>query len=844
MHVDVDTDPMSFIPNADVVTLNKPAANQAHSTHADLSYPFCQPSTRDNTTLDFYHLMLSCTFSFPKSQVFTVLTIQEPGKFMRESNQDYPMGRLVANVYRSWAFQQRDPIQEFKTDDGYPYWYNRENGQTYWERPLASEETVNTLKGGVVIDNGHDEMPTTAQAGDTGLGPHYNQGEFRKLMKNHHETEKEAEGRRHRVSRNIDTSKFDGTLPAVPDDFEMSAITGDEEDSPQHGQSTRGRVESGDSAAGSEFASPGRGVSPRIGTGNSVMRSRKGSNMSTASGMSTRNQSAMPGKRSALTTPRGNEMQSPASPSRKTSGQVGGGGTRSQSPLGDSGSQLMVPGVDPNVMANFSQTLSQMMTSVMSANTTPQDMIQLGMGMGLALLQSGVAQSVAHQGNMSPTHGQGVPGSARGDGRSPMSARSDRPGGNMVANTASMEKSFFPQVVDGVEINKDSSLLSARQMYGSTREPIGQSKATESFSVSKPLDHSEQTMQQQTYASLNDRQLTALERAQEMRIAQAGYTPDDIPLKDFFETKPLNADEKARNKVPVLVYPELSGVSQRGVPHESITHPAGGIGTSWLKESASKFVEGTDTLKRIVMPLPVGFFQAIVEKKVAKAEVEYLPKVPNLPHARTVGRVTPRSAALDWLAVSFDPWSAGKKPLNKEYISNLASVSTRIFNKGADNVTVMESLRKQSQADSAVVNVMDEEGLNEQRAEIAKNQLIAEEFRKLCSLCRHSKFTDAEDMLTRPDWNVPIDYQDELGNALLHIVCQNGNKRMVRLCLRRDANINMQNLNGQTPLHFAFGYGYSDVGEYLLSKGADDTILNKDKLTCYEGLGARELQYL
>jgi len=93
-------------------------------------------------------------------------------------------------------------------------------------------------------------------------------------------------------------------------------------------------------------------------------------------------------------------------------------------------------------------------------------------------------------------------------------------------------------------------------------------------------------------------------------------------------------------------------------------------------------------------------------------------------------------------------------------------------------------------------------------------------------------------------WNVPIDYQDDQGNTLLHVVAQNGNKRMMKLCLRRGAALNTQNLSGQTALHFAFGFGYKDAGEYLLRKGADDTIKNADGLTCYEGMMGRELALL
>ncbi|KAL3764850.1 hypothetical protein ACHAWO_006034 [Cyclotella atomus] len=45
-----------------------------------------------------------------------------------------------------------------------------------------------------------------------------------------------------------------------------------------------------------------------------------------------------------------------------------------------------------------------------------------------------------------------------------------------------------------------------------------------------------------------------------------------------------------------------------------------------------------------------------------------------------------------------------------------------------------------------------------------------------------------------------------------------------------------ENLNGNSCLHFAFGYGFADLGEYLIAKGADDSIQNINGLTCWEGL--------
>lgn len=65
---------------------------------------------------------------------------------------------------------------------------------------------------------------------------------------------------------------------------------------------------------------------------------------------------------------------------------------------------------------------------------------------------------------------------------------------------------------------------------------------------------------------------------------------------------------------------------------------------------------------------------------------------------------------------------------------------------------------------------------------------------------------------------------------------QNGNKKMAKTALRFGANINAQNYKGNTALHYCFSYHYIPLGEYLISKGAKDTIVNMFGLTCYEGV--------
>ena len=119
---------------------------------------------------------------------------------------------------------------------------------------------------------------------------------------------------------------------------------------------------------------------------------------------------------------------------------------------------------------------------------------------------------------------------------------------------------------------------------------------------------------------------------------------------------------------------------------------------------------------------------------------------------------------------------------------------------------------------------------------------LASDFNLIASYVRHGKYAEINDALSQPDWELPIDYQDDKGNTLLHIACQNGMKKLVKLFLRSHANINSQNANGQTPLHFACAYEHEELARYLIEKGADDSILNADGLTCYEGLSREDLE--
>ena len=98
---------------------------------------------------------------------------------------------------------------------------------------------------------------------------------------------------------------------------------------------------------------------------------------------------------------------------------------------------------------------------------------------------------------------------------------------------------------------------------------------------------------------------------------------------------------------------------------------------------------------------------------------------------------------------------------------------------------------------------------------------------------KNANFDDLETVL---DEDVQIDTKDEYGNTLLILACQQGNKRMAKFLLRRGATINSQNNLGNTLLHYLHEYKNDSLFEYMKQKGADDSFVNADGCTCYEGL--------
>jgi len=91
------------------------------------------------------------------------------------------------------------------------------------------------------------------------------------------------------------------------------------------------------------------------------------------------------------------------------------------------------------------------------------------------------------------------------------------------------------------------------------------------------------------------------------------------------------------------------------------------------------------------------------------------------------------------------------------------------------------------------------------------------------------------------NFNRHINIADSKGNTLFMIAAQNGQLNIAKFLLKKSANVNHQNAQGQTALHYAMAYGFFDpFGSWLTNKadgaGADDTILNMHDLSPYDGL--------
>ena len=104
---------------------------------------------------------------------------------------------------------------------------------------------------------------------------------------------------------------------------------------------------------------------------------------------------------------------------------------------------------------------------------------------------------------------------------------------------------------------------------------------------------------------------------------------------------------------------------------------------------------------------------------------------------------------------------------------------------------------------------------------------------------RNNRHGDVEDMLS--SGAVDPDIRDDRGNTVLAVATQNNRKRIVKAAVRAGVPLDAQNAQGQTAMHFAYAYGYDELAEYLIRKGANPMVTNVHGLRPDEGLSPDRL---
>ena len=96
--------------------------------------------------------------------------------------------------------------------------------------------------------------------------------------------------------------------------------------------------------------------------------------------------------------------------------------------------------------------------------------------------------------------------------------------------------------------------------------------------------------------------------------------------------------------------------------------------------------------------------------------------------------------------------------------------------------------------------------------------------------------TNMEDIFRRfkvPKENIEKIYDDNL-NSLMIMAAMKGHAKMVKLLCNQGLNVNHQNKDGNTALHFALSGNYIQTVDILLSNDACEKTLNKQGLSPWD----------
>jgi hypothetical protein len=111
------------------------------------------------------------------------------------------------------------------------------------------------------------------------------------------------------------------------------------------------------------------------------------------------------------------------------------------------------------------------------------------------------------------------------------------------------------------------------------------------------------------------------------------------------------------------------------------------------------------------------------------------------------------------------------------------------------------------------------------------------------SKIRHGR-VDAVGVMLGERGDFDASARDRFGNTPLIVACQNNRKRITKLCVKAGIPLDAVNAQGNSALHYCYSYGYFELGEYLVTKGANPEVTNAAGLTPRETLSEDQLRLL
>ena len=121
---------------------------------------------------------------------------------------------------------------------------------------------------------------------------------------------------------------------------------------------------------------------------------------------------------------------------------------------------------------------------------------------------------------------------------------------------------------------------------------------------------------------------------------------------------------------------------------------------------------------------------------------------------------------------------------------------------------------------------------------VAQGEAALELTAQLIGWTRHKKVAEIKNALAN---GADVNIQDVVGNTPLIVACQNGHSSLCQYFMEHGADPNLGNKKGNTALHFCFAFGFEDIANFLIANGADEYATNAEGLTCYEGLTKSDL---